>query len=95
VAPGLPLVFEYQNDANALRCRQHRRSQSLDGRPWSTSSTLDDIRGIARGTIVADHAQTYIDLYSGEWCGNSPDNAGAWFSAYRSMILKCSHAQEL
>ena len=95
------VVFEYQNDANSVAMSPNTTGLNpLNGRPWSTSSTLDDIREgarRARALSLQIMLKPHVDLYSGEWrAAIRPDDAGTWFSAYRSMMLKyAALAQEL
>ena len=86
-------VFEYQDSSSSTNIEPNTTGVNpLTHRPWSTTSTMDDIRtGIreARSRNMNIMLKPHVDLYSGQWrAAILPDHDGKWFASYSTMLMK-------
>ncbi|HTK81673.1 MAG TPA: glycoside hydrolase TIM-barrel-like domain-containing protein [Bacteroidota bacterium] len=86
-------VFEYQSSTVSPDIAPNTSGTNpLNGAPWATTSTLDDLReGVreARANGMKIMLKPQVDLYSGDWRASViPDERGLWFASYTAMIEK-------
>lgn len=86
-------VFEFQSTPHSSDIAPNTTGVNpLNGKPWQTTSTMEDIRvGIedARANGLHVMLKPHVDYYSGGWrAAITPDEAGVWFAAYTTMMVK-------
>ncbi|TAL68940.1 MAG: hypothetical protein EPN82_08490 [Bacteroidetes bacterium] len=85
--------FEYQDNPNSTEIAPNTTGVNpLDGKEWSLTSTLYDIKEAirrAKQNKMKVMLKPHVDLYSGEWrAAITPDDNGLWFKSYSDMMLK-------
>ena len=92
-------IFEYQESAFSTNMAPNTTGiNPLNDSSWSTTSTEEDIRdGVHQARLHQMNImlKPQVDVYTNEWrAAIHPDNEGAWFASYTSMMLKYARLAE-